>query len=76
VAARKQGWIVSRALAESEELNAALYSAMMLGRRYGTRTASRLVLGLSGGIDSALTAAVAVDALGARRVRCVMMPSR
>jgi NAD+ synthase len=31
---------------------------------------------LSGGIDSALTAAVAVDALGADRVRCVMMPSR
>jgi NAD+ synthase len=34
------------------------------------------VLGLSGGIDSALTAAVAVDALGKDRVRCVMMPSR
>jgi NAD+ synthase len=33
------------------------------------------VIGLSGGIDSALTAAVAVDALGAERVRCVMMPS-
>jgi len=35
-----------------------------------------VVLGLSGGIDSALTAAVAVDALGKERVRCVMMPSR
>jgi NAD+ synthase len=35
-----------------------------------------VVLGLSGGIDSALSAAVAVDALGAKRVRCVMMPSR
>ena len=34
-----------------------------------------VVLGLSGGIDSALTAAVAVDALGAERVRTVMMPS-
>ena len=34
-----------------------------------------VVLGLSGGIDSALSAAVAVDALGADRVRCVMMPS-
>jgi NAD+ synthase len=34
------------------------------------------VLGLSGGIDSALSAAVAVDALGADKVRCVMMPSR
>jgi NAD+ synthase len=35
-----------------------------------------VVLGLSGGIDSALSAAVAVDALGAERVRCVMLPSR
>jgi len=34
------------------------------------------VLGLSGGIDSALSAAVAVDALGADRVWCVMLPSR
>jgi len=35
-----------------------------------------VVLGLSGGIDSALTAAIAVDALGAERVWCVMLPSR
>ena len=35
-----------------------------------------VILGLSGGIDSALSAAVAVDALGADKVRCVMMPSR
>ena len=35
-----------------------------------------VVLGLSGGIDSALTAAIAVDALGADRVWCVMLPSR
>lgn len=35
-----------------------------------------VVLGLSGGIDSALTAAIAVDALGPDRVWCVMMPSR
>ncbi len=34
-----------------------------------------VVLGLSGGIDSALAAAIAVDALGAERVWCVMMPS-
>jgi NAD+ synthase len=34
-----------------------------------------VILGLSGGIDSALTAAVAADALGPDRVRCVMMPS-
>ena len=35
-----------------------------------------VVLGMSGGIDSALTAAIAVDALGAERVWCVMMPSK
>ena len=35
-----------------------------------------VVIGLSGGVDSALTAAIAVDALGAERVNCVMMPSR
>jgi NAD+ synthase len=35
-----------------------------------------VVLGLSGGIDSALTAALAVDALGAERVHCVMLPYR
>ncbi|MEO1785435.1 MAG: NAD+ synthase [Pseudomonadota bacterium] len=35
-----------------------------------------VVLGLSGGVDSALVAAIAVDALGADRVWCVMMPSR
>lgn len=35
-----------------------------------------IVLGMSGGIDSALTAAIAVDALGADRVWCVMMPSK
>jgi NAD+ synthase len=35
----------------------------------------RVLLGLSGGVDSALVAAVAVDALGAESVRCVMLPS-
>ena len=35
-----------------------------------------VILGLSGGIDSALSAAVAVDALGADKVRCVMLPSK
>ena len=36
----------------------------------------RLVAGLSGGIDSTLTAAIAVDALGPENVHCVLMPSR
>ena len=56
---------------------AAVYSAMMLGLRdyVGKTGFPGVIIGLSGGIDSALTAAVAVDALGADRVRCVMMPS-
>ena len=37
---------------------------------------SEVVVGVSGGIDSALTAALAVEALGAERVHCVSMPSR
>ncbi|MFO1260497.1 MAG: NAD+ synthase [Sphingomonadaceae bacterium] len=55
-----------------------VYSAMIVGLRdYVDRNRfPGVVLGLSGGIDSALSAAVAVDALGADRVWCVMMPSR
>jgi NAD+ synthase len=55
----------------------AIYQAMCLGLRdYVNKNGfPGVVLGLSGGIDSALSAAVAVDALGADRVRCVMMPS-
>jgi NAD+ synthase len=56
----------------------AIYRAMMLGLRDYVRKNgfTGIVLGLSGGIDSALTAAVAVDALGADRVRGVRLPSR
>jgi NAD+ synthase len=61
-----------------EPRTAAVYHAMMLGLRdYVTKNGfPGIVLGLSGGIDSALTAAVAVDALGAGRVRGVRLPSR
>jgi NAD+ synthase len=61
-----------------ESRESATYHAMMLGLRdyVNKNRFSGVVLGLSGGIDSALSAAVAVDALGADRVRCVMMPSR
>ena len=56
---------------------AATYEAMVLGLRdYVEKNRfPGVVLGLSGGIDSALSAAVAADALGADRVHCVMMPS-
>mgnify|MGYP000881524997 CR=1 FL=1 len=55
----------------------AIYQAMTLGLRdyVGKNGFPGVVIGMSGGIDSALTAAVAVDALGADKVRCVMMPS-
>ncbi len=55
-----------------------LYSALVLGLRdYVEKNGfSGVLLGLSGGIDSALSAVIAADALGAHRVECVMMPSR
>ena len=56
----------------------AIYRAMVLGLRdyVDKNRFPGVVLGLSGGIDSALSAAVAVDALGPERVHAVMMPSR
>lgn len=56
--------------------DALLYQALVTGvRDYFSKTGFRkAVLGLSGGIDSALTLAVAVDALGAENVHAVMMP--
>jgi len=54
------------------------YTACMVGLRdyVGKNGFKGVVLGLSGGIDSALCAALATDALGADRVRCVMLPFR
>ena len=68
----------SGVVAEPEEGLAAVYQAMMtgLGDYVGKNAFPGVVIGLSGGVDSALSAAVAVDALGAERAHCVMMPSR
>ena len=57
---------------------ASVYQALVLGvRDYVEKNGFRgVVIGLSGGIDSALTLAVAVDAIGAERVEAVMMPTR
>ncbi len=55
-----------------------IYHAMLVATRdYVERNRfPGVLLGLSGGIDSALVAAIAADALGPERVRCVMLPSR
>jgi NAD+ synthase len=56
----------------------AIYRAMVLGLRdYVNKNGfPGVLIGMSGGIDSALSAVVAVDALGPKRVHCVRMPSR
>jgi len=61
-----------------ESRESQVYHAMMLGLRdyVNKNRFPGVVLGLSGGIDSALSAAVAVDALGPLRVKCLMLPSR
>jgi NAD+ synthase (glutamine-hydrolysing) len=57
---------------------ASVYRALVLGvRDYVDKHGfPGVVMGLSGGVDSALTLAIAVDALGSERVQAVMMPSR
>ena len=65
-------------LAQWQDHPADVYSAMLLALRdYVDRNRfPGVVLGMSGGIDSALCAAIAADALGPERVWCVMLPSR
>ncbi|WP_088348173.1 MULTISPECIES: NAD+ synthase [Rhodomicrobium] len=74
-----QGWRCAPGeLALLEDGDAAAYLACVIGLRDYVEKAGfpGVVLGMSGGIDSALTAAMAVDALGASRVHCVMLPYR
>jgi NAD+ synthase len=73
------GWRAdSGPIATLETGDEADYAACVLGLRdyVDKNRFPGVVLGLSGGIDSALCAAMAVDALGADRVRCVMLPYR
>jgi NAD+ synthase (glutamine-hydrolysing) len=67
---------VADVIAPALSLEASVYQAMVLGLRdYITKNRFKgIVLGLSGGIDSALSLAVAVDAIGADRVQAIMMP--
>lgn len=61
-----------------EDMNACIYAVLVrgLGDYVRKNGFTDIVLGLSGGIDSALTLALAVDAMGAAHVHTVMMPSR
>ncbi len=73
-----EGWACESAeIAEWPVDSEAIYRAMVLGLRdyVGKNGFAGVLVGLSGGIDSALSAAVAVDALGADDVHAVMMPS-
>jgi NAD+ synthase (glutamine-hydrolysing) len=77
---RERGKVVPQPGSIAPELSdeASVYGALVLGvRDYVNKHGfPGIVMGLSGGVDSALTLAIAVDALGAERVHAVMMPSR
>ncbi|XDZ64661.1 NAD+ synthase [Alphaproteobacteria bacterium LSUCC0684] len=79
IEARKgaDGWRLEGPVHKPDEGNLAIWRCLMLGiRDYVEKNGfERVILGLSGGIDSALVAVLAVDALGADRVDAVMMPS-
>jgi NAD+ synthase len=72
------GWRCNGPVTASLEADRADYAACVLGLRdyVGKNGFPGVLLGISGGIDSALCAAIAVDALGAERVRGVMLPFR
>ena len=77
-----QGWVcapgeIAETPDDNEKMLASIYQAMVLGLRdyVNKNRFPGVILGLSGGIDSGLSAAVAVDAIGADKVHCVMMPS-
>ena len=73
----ERGWGSTRGASRSTGWGAEYRAAVLaLGDYVNKNKFPGVVLGMSGGIDSALTAAMAVDALGADRVWCVMMPSK
>jgi NAD+ synthase (glutamine-hydrolysing) len=71
------GFVAEPEMAGPREAEAQLWDALVLGVRdyVGKNGFPGAILGLSGGIDSALVLAIAVDALGRDKVRAVMMPS-
>jgi len=74
----EDGWTAEKGpLAHVPDLLEQDYNAMVLALRdYMRKTGfSKVLLGLSGGVDSAIVATIAADALGPGNVRCVMLPS-
>lgn len=71
-----EGFTAKQPLPNEQQQLAETYDALVLAvRDYVNKNGfSKVILGLSGGIDSALTLALAVDALGADKVQAVMMP--
>lgn len=75
---KPEGWRCAQAPhTPREDYIGNMYAALVMGLRdYVQKNGfPSVVLGMSGGVDSALCAALAADALGADKVRCVMMPS-
>jgi len=74
----KQKPVAENSQAETPALPEEVYKALVVGTRdYVVKNGFKsVVIGLSGGVDSALVACVAVDALGAENVTCVFMPTR
>ncbi len=77
VTAEVEGGAVRGTVQLLPSLEAQAWQALVVGVRdyLGKNGSPGAIIGLSGGIDSALVLAIAVDALGADKVRCVMMPS-
>jgi len=74
-----EGWrCMTREVHQLDAFPEDVYRAMMMGLHdyVGRNGFSGVILGLSGGIDSALSAAIAVDALGPEKVWGVMLPSK
>jgi NAD+ synthase (glutamine-hydrolysing) len=71
---KRRAGMIAEPLGELEQMRQAL--ELGLGDYVNKNGFSEIVVGVSGGIDSALTAALAAEALGPKRVHCVSMPSR
>ena len=73
-----QGWCIAESLKSKvpDQLEADYHAMTIALRDYCAKSGfSKVLLGLSGGVDSALVATIAADALGAKNVRCIMLPS-